>query len=555
MTSRSVNPPQVPGLSLREVIDLPCVQAGRPRVHATPEAVDRVVRWAHVSELQDIASLLRGDELVLTTGIGLPTEDTSLRRYIRDLADRRVAGLVIELGRRFERVPGALLDEARLVGLPVVTLAREVRFVEITEAIHTHIMGAQLEALRRSELVHERFTALTVDGAGLTTIVEVIAELLDQPVVLENLAHQVVTIAGNHALTGDLLEAYEQRSRSVRVEASSTVMGSGEVWTVVPVAARGERWGRLVAVAASPAAVTPDTLSVLERGAAALAVNRLSERDETAVILRSHQEVLGPLLEGAHRSDAALHTRARTLGVPLVDRSLVGVSVVLQQPSRGTARSPLLEHDDVEQVIAAAQRHLRVLIESVDPHRVRLLASFPLADDPAERLRGFASRLRRELRSGPNGARGVVCCVGSVVQDLRGVKRSLAEADQVAAAAPAAGRSSPYLDLLDVRLPGLIHTLRDDPRLQAFVERELGPLLRVDHPRGHDLLRTLQVYLEVGANKTRAAEGLHLSRPALYARLRVVEETLDADLDDPLTCHSLHVALLGLSSLRGALDG
>lgn len=553
MNYQHANTPHIPGLSLREVVDLPCVQAGKPRLYGTPEAGDRVIRWAHVSELQDIAALLRGDELVLTTGIGLPTEDTALRRYVRDLADTRIAGLVIELGRRFDRVPDALLDEARVVGLPVVALAREVRFVEITEAIHTHIMNAQLEALKRSELVHERFTALTVDGASLSTIVEVIAELIDQPVVLENIAHQVVTLAGNSALTGDLLASWEQRSRSVRSESTSTVMDSGQLWTVVPVAARGERWGRLVAVAASAAAATPDTPLVLERGAAALAVNRLSERDEAAVILRSHQEVLGPLLEGAYRSDAAIHARARTLGVPLVNRSLVGVSVLLQQPSGGAKYSQLLEHDDIERVIAAAQRHLQVLIESLDSHRVRLLASFPHTDDPAGTLRGFATRLQRELGATMPGLQ-VAVCAGSVVRDLRGVKRSLAEADQVAAAAPAAGRRGPYLDLLDVRLPGLIHTLRDDPRLQAFVERELGPLLQLDQPRGADLLSSLQVYLEAGANKSRAAEALHLSRPALYARLRAVERTLNADLDDPLTCHSLHVALLGLSSLRG-LDG
>ena len=87
--------------TVREVIGLDPVRHGGPRVVAGEAGLDRPVRWVHIAEVPDIASLLRGGELVLTTGIGLPADDAGLRAFIADLADVGVAGLVVELGRRY----------------------------------------------------------------------------------------------------------------------------------------------------------------------------------------------------------------------------------------------------------------------------------------------------------------------------------------------------------------------------------------------------------------------------------------------------------------------
>ena len=108
----------------------------------------------------------------------------------------------------------------------------------------------------------------------------------------------------------------------------------------------------------------------------------------------------------------------------------------------------------------------------------------------------------------------------------------------------------PFYRLPDLRLRGLLHLLRDDARLQTFVERELGPLLTHDAQRGGDLVRILALYLDTGRNKAVAAQRAHLSRPAFYERLRRIERVLDADLEDVESCASLHVALLALDSVR-----
>jgi len=74
--------------TVADVLRMPEVRRGHPRVVAGQGALGNPVRWVHVSELADTAPLLRGGELVLTTGRSgqLPTAlvDAIRRRGHRD---------------------------------------------------------------------------------------------------------------------------------------------------------------------------------------------------------------------------------------------------------------------------------------------------------------------------------------------------------------------------------------------------------------------------------------------------------------------------------------
>ena len=145
----------------------------------------------------------------------------------------------------------------------------------------------------------------------------------------------------------------------------------------------------------------------------------------------------------------------------------------------------------------------------------------------------------------------MIVAAGSGVGSLREARRSLVEARQIAEAARRDRRDLPIFRLPHVGLAGLLHLLRDEPRLQTFVERELGALLEYDarHPRER-LLDTLRAYLEQGRNKSAGAAAAHLSRPAFYERLARIARILDVDLDSVEASLSLHVALLALEAVR-----
>nr|WP_323747841.1 PucR family transcriptional regulator ligand-binding domain-containing protein [Catenulispora rubra] len=538
-----------------DVLQLGPVKQGGPRVVAGAGGLDRVVRWVHVTELVDVGTILRGGELVLSTGIAWPEDRDRLADFVADLAKLGAAGLVLELGRRYtdSSLPKALLAAAEKHDLPVITLALDTRFVTITEAVHGLIIDAQLAELRASDEVHQTFTELAVEGASPDEVVQQIGRMSGCPVVLENLAHQVLTYSQAGADPSVLLDGWEGRSRSVRTATGRTVYDERSGWLTTVVGARGHDWGRLVLICNDPVPV-PRLSMLLERAAATLALNRLVERDRDSLERQTHRTLLTAILShGQPASEVAL--RARALGVTLDGRRLVGVVMRLRTAAHPTALETQARLRELTDQAAAAirDRRLSALIGTLDEHSVGLLLALGPQDREDAALDGFAERVRRlvERPTSPSSADGYVIAVGTSVGAVRDARRSLLEAVQVADAAvrQPAGQA-PYHRLVDVRLRGLLHLLRDDARLQTFVERELGPLLAYDAERGTDLVKMLSVYVDSGRNKSAAADAAHLSRPSFYERLHRIERILSVDLDSVESCLALHVALLALEAIR-----
>jgi hypothetical protein len=170
-------------LTLRQVLDLDVVRRGSPHVVAGSGRLDVPVRWVHALELTDVGRLLRGGELVLSTGIALPESPSGLADYIASLAGVGVAGLAVELGRRYTgALPPALVSAAAARSVPLIELRREVAFIEITEAVHAriidelllsraaaalalgHLLTSKAESLERQ--AHRTLISALIEGSG-----------------------------------------------------------------------------------------------------------------------------------------------------------------------------------------------------------------------------------------------------------------------------------------------------------------------------------------------------------------------------------------------------
>jgi purine catabolism regulator len=444
---------------------------------------------------------------------------------VDELADVGAAALVIELVRRFHRPPEPLVQACRRRGLPLVTLSKDVNFVDVTQVVHALILGNQAAALRRTQQIHEAFTALTLRGACAEDVVRAAAEMSGRTVVLENLTHQAAICEPANGSVERALDAWEGRSRAAPRCDEPSVQGP-EGWLTAPVEYRGERWGRLVMLPAGRS-FRPEDGTVLERAAMTLTIARLIH--STPWERGAHRNLLRDIAEQRHRSPGEASARAAALGLP-TDGRFLAVLVDTELHSDGAGLESRLAHE-------LQVAHGAALVGELAPGRVLVL----LALRHAEEWRPAVERLARTARDADPAA---VVCVGSEGAGITSAARSIRDAMRVAESVLPGTAGKPFHELSDIGLPQLLYALREDVRLQDYGEQQIGQLLAHDARHHTDLVPTLRHYLDAAGSKTAAARRGNLSRQTLYQRLHAIERLLGCDLESGEERTALHVALI-----------
>ena len=522
--------------TLAEVLDLPVLRAAAPRVRAGSAGLDVPVRWVHVSELRDPAGTLSGGELVLSIGVAVsdPTGDPAA--YVAALRDAGAVGLVVELGQHVRSLPTSLVQAARAAEFPLVELTRAVRYVEVTEIVHARILNSQYARMQFLQRVHDTFRTLTVESGEVSRVLTEAAALTGLPVVLEDLGHRALSFAGHPAAA--LLKDWTARSRQVPATTQPAASGP-EGWLTAPVGPRSRRWGRLVIPRRVVGADAVEEVSaVLTHAADALTIGRLLGDVSLGLELQAQGELLQDLLHGTTLDEPALRARARALGLPTGG----ALTVVVVET---TAADP---HD--QEILAAAVAAARTLqsaaiVGRLAPGRVAVLAA-------ARRARKDDARFPERIVELLPSESVVTAAAAGPVTAFADLAAALAEAGFVVDVVTATQPRGPLRvwRSADLGVRGLLWQLRADPRLQAFVDVQLAPLLRLDGRVRRQMLATLLAYLEADGGMTGFAAKIGLSRPAAYARLARLRQALHDDLDDPQTRLSLHLAMLALDQDR-----
>ena len=386
---------------------------------------------------------------------------------------------------------------------------------------------------RQAEAIHERLTALTLEGGGVRALGGALTEILDRPVavcetngtVLYNTEGDGVSLpAALLANTADLPlpDVMSAGSAGLLAEVNLPEPTGTRTFVRVPVMIKDKviAW---IWTSGTISELRPLDRQALERAAAPLALELLRTRTATQTEWRDTGEVLSALLSGSGHDAMALLAEATRLGH---DLSLPHAVIAVRfDPGNEGALPYWLTAKFAQMAWQISPKPL------LGPYGGFVVALWPMV--PTTRIDEMRT-IGDDVRQIPSG-HGQSTDDGHVA--ITGPVTSIA--DYPAAFATARGavelaalRKSPprTVVLSDLGLTGLLLQLPDVSALNQYADAVLGPLRGNDPAQSPSLLPTLSALIHNNLSAGETAEQLHIQEGKVVEARRHIEALLALDL-------------------------
>ena len=403
-------------------------------------------------------------------------------------------------------------------------------------------LEAQLAEIQMSHDIHERFTKLSLEGAGIRSILEAVGALAGGPAALYS--------PDGHRVRG-VGEASDGMPPRVHVPSGVSQAGAREVRInagrparaidLVPVRAGADVLGLLAVGLDVQAADSQGRVRALEHGSTVLALEMAKERAAAEVERRLRGDLVEEMLAGGLEGDEAerIARQAERLGHRLPHRAWV---VVLEPDDDETEAAISARGDRLDSALSG-------LIRSRMPDALALVRSasavFLVPDEVAQDLAACEKLAGQILAAAtPVMKPGTASVgIGNLANSVAELARSHVEARQalrLTRRAGGRGRVASYRSLGAFRL---LLEVQSPEALRRFVEELLGPLLKYAQSRDTPLLETLEALSARRWIRRAAARHLGIHINSMSYRVERIQSLTGLSLDDPETRVAISIAL------------
>lgn len=508
-TRQSPNSAEWEGPVAITVNDLIAVPSLKTRLVAGASGSGRSISWAHVCELPEPWLWLSEDELLMTTGLGVPSGAAAQVRYIESLAAVGAAGVAIGDRMHAPRLTDQMLAAADAAGVPLLLTAPEVPFIALARTVAGASERESQTRLAAIERLYDHMrTFSTAEDVG-PLLAALGQELHHRLVVVEGV--KVQDISGTRSLDDDpataaLITAVRAASGS---KSSSALIRLRDSSGSLAIALPAPNPATLLAI---PEEGRHTDVGLVQHAAAVIAAQRANANAGRERARRLGSSLFARLLDGTIDSTVAIDE--------LIDRGL------------GTTRL-LLAASAAEDTAEWADLHHRLDAERLG-HLLLVRANTALILVPAEprAVDVVLSHLHAASRVG-------VSEPFDRVSETRSASLQAQWALHQGGQRGSASRLT-YFAPTETAVGFLPASLADNERI---ARRVLGALLTYDQDKRSQLLISLRVFLEENRSWQRAAARLLVHRQTLVYRIERVEQLTGRQLQSTADVAELWLAL------------
>ncbi|WP_270182150.1 PucR family transcriptional regulator [Alkalihalobacillus sp. CinArs1] len=501
-------------LTVQEVLEREQFQ--NATVIAGREGLNRRIKWVHVMEVTSVRQLLNGDELILSTGFVWKDNLDVFLSIVKQLIQSNAAGLCIEIGTYMDSIPEEIIQLADESKFPIIIFNQEVRFVDITQDLHSLLIAHHYQLISDLEQFSQELNSLLLQPQCLQNILAHLSNKTGMQVIYQPKDGQAQFVP----------DVSNEKKETFLHFITLQPMGKGLV--LQNVQAMDYLFAKLILVPAPHTSVSDYDMLLLDRSATAIAQFLLRELYIEEKKRVKETEWLYDWLEGKHTEERILSYLV-DIDATLIPKGLLVCTCRFVNKKNETSSQityfMLLVRSLFEQegffVLSLTTRNKLVII----------LLNRREESDVIQRLRTAFDRLMAndtlKNRTVPEIDR---ISIGKHVRLLKEMHKSYESSlEALTINDKLCNKSSKVIYHQDFHIYRMIFQLTKNKELQEFMFDYLSPVIHYDEKNNSNLLNTLKVYMCCNGSKKETAEQLYVVRQTLYHRLEKLEELLGKD--------------------------
>ncbi len=522
-------------LNLKSILEMDCLQGSQ--VLAGHRGLEREVKYIDVLEVPDIKHWLKQGIFLLTTAYAIKNDPAAQAELIRSLHEVKAAGLGIKLGRFIKALPPEVTSLADKLEIPVISIPKEVAYIDIMMPIFNLILDKKENLLQRSEQIHQELTRVVLSGGGFKEIASSLNSITGFPVCII-VGDVPVSLVGNEDFP-DLKETVA----TLELEGFKTPRrlekkGGHPPCLAAPIVVDGETLGHVLLFFCDERQDKQEQLFflALEHAATVAALEIMKERAITETQVKLQGDIFEVVLTGNYQSETTIRLRAAYLGWSLdLDYQVL-----------------VLEIDNLEDYFLAPTQHgekqVQQIIRELHSLAGRTLDYFNLNYNLFRRSDSFIILIATEQgkqiplqkimekiiekTEQRMPAVSISFGMGRFHPGIAGVKKGYLEAKEALKLGPKLQPENKIHNFEELGVYKLLFQIEDISELKSFFQEELGRLIEYDKKHKGELVKTLEIFLQCHGNKQQAAKQLHIHRNTLNYRLQRIQEVLGVNPQD-----------------------
>lgn len=518
------------GTTLREILEKEELKG--VKVIAGKKGLDRVVTNVNIMEVPDIEKWVKPGELLFTTGYAIKDDYNALNRLIPFLDKKKLAGLGIKPKRYLAGYTEQMINTAEALDFPIIEFPQHMSYSDLIQPILGYITNRQAKVLQKIEYANNRLMDIMVNYNDLDKIVDAVADLVKNPVVIEDMNSNILASSITDEIRDNMGIMKKQGEDTTPVK--------------LPIIALNNTLGYLKCYELN-GRISKTDMSTLERATSIVALDFLNREKIKDIVRHYKDQFLIELTSGSITDVKQIIQRSRYFNWDLEKE----YSVLILDCNVNSYDIPGINnyqefitkmYDIAQNAIEAFDK--KPVMGIVGSYIVMLLPvknlSIFYSKDYKESLLKFGSFLSKEYAKLKLDVL-VNIGIGKPYNNPTNICDSFNEAKKSLKISKVIYSKKNVIYYEDLGIFQLFQEINKDG--VDFITSIVNPLIEYDEKKDSNLLETLEAYFNCNGNIKQVSQKMYIHYNTAIYRIDQIQKLLNVDLNNPDDRLNVEIAL------------